>query len=604
MKRLCQSLRTYVFRVSRRVVFQNDIGSLPYEWPTAMRRSAAETFAMHRMMLIKSISNLIHNTAARLACGAFLLATLPVVHAQLPPVAHADADYAASGYLSPHGMASPKFNASTMMNPMMPSTMMPNPMQSNPVMQAGGMTMPGAAVAPVGYYGPPSCDTGPAMYGGGCDSACDSGCAPGCKCIACRVLGDGGLLGKLRGEDCGACGGGGCSTCAGGPDEPRSRLRFLCMFCRGDGCSACQCFGKGHLLGALHALAPYTDSGRCAQRWYDLSAEGLFLSRQAPGSIGVDGGVITQDGSGATGTPVISTNQIFDEGLRGGVRLSAAMIFGAGGNIEGTYIGGMNWKESTAASSPAVFDNSVPPNLVSGANLFSFITNFGTDAVPLDDVDNSVTQSIETTAKFHSAELNYRRRTVGPYCRFQGSWLFGMRYLRYDNGLGLDIVGLNNDGTGAPVPDADQRFFNSHESVKNSLFGAQLGGDIWYNLMPGVSLGFEAKGIWAKNEARRSTGFRANSINVGGFGSFYGSEREDDGTLACELQAKIVYRLSHSWSFRSAYYLIAIDEVATPTLDREFIKAAALNPSIQDTRSLSFDRVTLNGVSFGAEYIW
>ena len=302
-------------------------------------------------------------------------------------------------------------------------------------------------------------------------------------------------------------------------------------------------------------------------------------------------GVITRRGSGTAGTPEISESDIFDDDLEAGIRLSGSLIFGAGGNIEATYIGGQEWNGSATATGTG--------------DLFSFITDFGVNPAVIDDVDQSVSQTATSTAEFHSGELNYRRRTVGPYCRFQGSWLFGLRHLRYDNGLGLDIVGLTDDGTSAGPDDDILRFFNGFDDVENAMLGGQIGGDLWWNVCAGVNLGFGLKGAWLKNTITHDTRYNANSINAGAPGSFTNRARSTDTTVAGEFQAKLVYRLTHSWSFRSAYYVIAIDDVATPTFDGQFIQAA-VNNAIADPGdpALIFDRVTMQGFSVGAEYIW
>ena len=499
---------------------------------------------------------------------ALVVAMTPLIgtgllHGQAPMVRQADADFDASGYVTPAGMVPP--------------------------------SMYHGSVQPVGYCDAAPCDTcyGDAGYGaGGCDS-CGPSCGGGCGFGSC--LGLGGGCGQSYGgcDSCGgACGPLGCGgilgkmTSGGGGLSP---LRHLCCFCRGGGCSACQYVGRGYLLGALQALRPYGQAGLCAQRWYDLSAEALFLGRTSP-NIGPN--VITRQGvPGPNGTPVLTASDIVDGGIESGVRLSAALIFGAGGNLEVTYMGGHEWNDSATARSQ-------------NPDLFSFITDFGIDPVDLDDVDRSLSQSASFRSSFHSGELNYRRRTVGPYCRFQGSWLMGLRYFRYDDRFALNIVGETDDGVLAGPQDDILRFFNGSDRVKNDLLGAQLGGDLWWNMIPGVNLGVAFKGAWLNNEVSNSTNFAANSINAGAPGSFANTRRIERGTMAGELQFKLAYRLSHSWTFRSAYYLIAIDDIAHSNLDGDFIVAAAPGLGNPDQPSIQFDSLTLQGFSFGAEYLW
>ena len=244
--------------------------------------------------------------------------------------------------------------------------------------------------------------------------------------------------------------------------------------------------------------------------------------------------------------------------------------------------------------------------IVSGADLFSFISLFGTNPINgFDDTDRSIRQSIFNRIRFHSGEFNYRRRTVGPYCRFQGSWLAGLRYLRWDNKIGLSMTGLNNDAAFPGLTDGNLRFFNLSNSLENSYLGGQVGGDVWWNMMPGVQLGTEVKAMWLKAQVKNDYRMSSNSIGGGAPGARHFRREFDDGTLGIELQTKFVYRLSHSWSFRSAYYMIAIDEVADPVINRPFILATAASPP-QPTNAptMTIRSLVLNGFSFGTEYIW
>ncbi len=248
---------------------------------------------------------------------------------------------------------------------------------------------------------------------------------------------------------------------------------------------------------AFSCLRPYGEAGLCAQRWYDLSAEVLFLSHDGgAGNLGV-----TSLGTGPTGPIVLNLGQANSgNNSEAGARLSAAVICGVGGNLEATYMGGSEWKDRAFVTDP-------------NAGLFSFISNFGQSPINgFDDTDRSLVQSLDSESDFHSGELNYRRRTVGPYCRFQGSWLFGLRYLRYDDRLIYSTQGENNNTVNANLP----RFFSSNDRAQNSLFGPQIGGDLWWNIRPGVSFGMGVKGAWMQNDIKRRSVFTANSLSPTG----------------------------------------------------------------------------------------
>ncbi|WP_197231081.1 hypothetical protein [Novipirellula artificiosorum] len=524
---------------------------------------------MHRMIPPKSTCLTLIATAV-----LAIYAGLPPAHAQPPRVVHADADYEGSGYVTPAGMVPPQMYQGPVM----------------PVGYNGGGCSTGNCGSPVAYGDPnvygdmsgygamPYGDTG---YGcDRCGSGCDGlGCGGRCGCLSCRVLGEGGLLGRLgcASDGCGGCAQEGCPSCGG-----LSNLRHMCLFCQGDGCSACQFLGRGYLLGCLANLAPYQDAGRCALRWYDLSAEALFLGHGSGGS----GRDVTS--LGINGPRVLSLDDADGGDLEAGMRLSAAMIFGAGGNLEFTYMGGQDWGGSASVSDP-------------NAGLFSYISAFGTDPNNgYDDTDRSLVQSINVESDFDSFELNYRRRTMGPYCRFQGSWLVGLRHLRYTDGLIYSALGENNNTVNANLP----RYFSSNDRNKNRLFGPQAGFDVWYNLVAGVNLGFGAKLAWMQNDIERRTVLTANSLNpVATPGTVVIDDTERDTTVMGELEATLLYRLTHSWTVRSSYYLIAVEDVNYGGLDdtsiNNFVNA---NPVGQP--SYDYDSLTIQGFSVGAEYIW
>ncbi|MDA8745382.1 BBP7 family outer membrane beta-barrel protein [Rubripirellula amarantea] len=525
------------------------------------------------------------------------------VTAEPPRAQIADIDFEASGFVIPAGAS--EFTHGLVSNPVQQAGMtMPQSYgvgQTTPIPTA---MYPQGNIAQVGYFSS-SCDDG-GCDTGGCDSGCGCGASHGplfsgqwLGCNGpiqdCEPILSGGLIGKMNGScrmggpcgSCGgACGGSGCQAAAGGAGL--SGLRHMCLFCRGDGCSACQLANPAAFTSIFTFLKPYSEGGKCQQRWYDISAEALVLGHNSPGS---NLGVVTTRDSQANAVPVLFGGAGTDADLEAGVRLSGALIFGPGGSFEGTYMGGHEWTDSRTVTDP-------------GANLYSFVSNFGDDppGIGYDDTDRSVSQTIASSSKFHSGELNYRRRTMGPYCRFQGSWLAGLRYLRFDNGLRYSAVGDTTNATTGLL-----RYFESDGMAKNDFFGAQLGFDLWYHVIPGISLGVEAKGAWGQNDYETSSIYRSNSLaNQATAGQLTLTDKDRDITTMAELQFAMSYRLSHSWAFRSSYYLIAMDDVATTALDRDTIIAVVDNDPATQTSgtSVTFDSLVLNGFSLGAEYTW
>ncbi|WP_236621118.1 BBP7 family outer membrane beta-barrel protein [Rhodopirellula sallentina] len=486
------------------------------------------------------------------------------------------------------------------------------PAPIGPAAYQAAMQSPYGQVMPISYQqtaGYPVYGGGSYGYDCGCSSCdgmgCDAGyCESGCGCGSGG--GFDGILPALMGS-CSSCNGNGCGVC-------NSRLyKSGCLGkggMLGDWCSGkCMQGDFGLLVGTIggnlaafcDAIQPYSEAGKCAQRWYDLSVEAMFLGHN------FSQGNMVISTLGVDGTPVISLGDAKADDLEAGVRVSAAMIMGVGGNLEMVYVGGHEWDNNVQASA----SNTVAPDL------YSYISDFGvTPAGGFDDPDRSLTHSVSVDSVFHSGELNYRRRTVGPGCRFQGSWLVGLRYLRLDNGFGFDAVGTLTDGAGnviagteGGVGNDELRFYNSATNTKNNLFVGQIGYDLWWNMVPGVQLGFGMKGGWGQNDWERSTYINANSAGPGATAGVVSvSDRDRLETFMAEVETKIVYRFSHSWSMRVAHHLIAMDDILNTVPSASYVQDALTTVSagneVTTAPSVSFDSVVLQGFTIGAEYIW
>lgn len=357
------------------------------------------------------------------------------------------------------------------------------------------------------------------------------------------------------------------------------RLSRACLFCSGVGCGICKNVIGNYVLGTIGMLRPYGEAGIAAQRWYDLSAELMFLGVSG-GTSG--GGVVTTQG--IAGTPVLYAYSGDSDGLEVGGRLSAAFIAGPGGNIEVTYMGGNEWEGAASVEDP-------------NFGLYSFLSEFGTDPVNgFDDTDRSEFQSVSTASTFHSGEVNYRRRTVGPFGRFQGSWLGGIRYLRFDSNFDYFARGALDNST-----NLSRRFFELDSGLKNEMVGVQIGGDVWWNVIPGMNVGLGLKGGPMGNSMKRNATAYANSLGPGATpGVVSIADRRDDSTWMGELETTLLYRVSHSWTFKTSYFLLGVDDVGygfDTTAADVLINNARINPI--RTQSL-----TIEGVTWGAEYIW
>ncbi len=474
---------------------------------------------MHRMTQSRLFTR--SSSLRALAVCAALFA-LPAA-AQSPM---ANADYDASGYVTPAGMAHPS---------MYQGGVVPAGMAFSPGMQSNGPSAFPGGVIPVGF-----------MSRGQCEGDCGSYAADACSCG--NGISRGGLIGS-RNTGGGLLGSCGCfqAFCDYWSIDPRylgSNLHDVCS-----------------------SLRPHGEI--CGLRWYDLSAEAVFLGHtQGGGNM-----PITSVGPGAPPSDVALSLGDANDGdeLAAGVRLSGALICGVGGAVEATYMGGNKWNASAQATSAT-------------DDLYSFISDFG-DPV-LDDVDQSSSQSIGTQSELHSIELNYRRRTMGPYCRFQGSWLFGLRYLQFKNEMTYSTF------------NSPTRFFNSEDRVRNHMFGAQAGGDIWWNIHSGVRLGMGLKGAWVQNEIKRSFTVDANSIANTAIND---TRRGSD--LMGEFELKFIWQFNHSWKFRTAYYAIAAEDIGFGSIDKNAVLSLRPGSTPVDPGYL-LDDLVVQGISFGTEYNW
>ena len=520
---------------------------------------------MHRMTQSKLKSRLI----ATMAFAACMTINVVPSAAQAPPVPQADADYEASGYVVPPGMVHPSKYQGGVVHAGMTY---PSAYQGGPAAYPGG-------VSQVGFFGGASCD-------GNCDGGCGSCDSQGYGVGSGGICGCGGNCGEAG---CGLfdsilCGGDGCGCGCGNGKCCLSCLSKLCLFCGGDGCSACKSLCLGHMRSALGLCRPAGEL--CGLRWYDLSLEAVFLGHNAGGpNIG-----LTSFGSRETNpnAPIVlyTGDARGGDDLAFGARVSGALICGPGGNIEATYMGGNHWSDRAEVTD-------------SNEGLYSFVSFFGTDPEDgYDDTDRSLVQSVSVNSDFHSVELNYRRRTMGPYCRFQGSWLVGLRYLHFQNSLRYETLGEPES-----LGESD-RFFSSNDKIKNDLFGPQAGFDLWWNIYAGVRLGIECKAAWVQNDVDRTVIYSANSIGPGGTPASVADVFHDrSGAVMGDFQMKFVWQLSHSWKFRTAYYAVMADDIAFASVDQstitEFVEITPISsPTYQ------FDTLVVQGLSFGTEYTW
>lgn len=426
--------------------------------------------------------------------------------------------------LKPAGMALDKktqVRPASYMQGAAPGYEMMGPGMDMGAMQGGEMPMHMA------MQGPPPMEV--AMEQGYCDSG-----------VGCDSAG-----GSFFGGDCGYCGGSGCFFCGAGNG----------------------CIGSGRLMGLLGPLAPYSEGGRGAQRWFDISIGTIALQRTSnvgPFQNGAQDPVTGAFGrtnlvstNGVNGTPVLFSTDVSADRLRYGLEAIANLQTGPGAQLEFRYFGLNKWNDSRSV------------RLIQAPDLFSVFSLYGTDPNNgFDDTDRSFIHTVRLSSELHNGEVNFHRAFVTPTSWLQGGWMAGVRYLDLDERFGFDAVGSRNN----TFTFNQLRFFNFDTKTRNQLTGFQVGGDLWASVVPGLMVGLQGKGGIFGNHAEVETTAVANSIPGA-------REFLQDGKTAyvTELIASTVYRLTYSWSFRGSYNLLYVDNVA---LAQENFNTRDLNNAI------------------------
>ena len=366
-----------------------------------------------------------------------------------------------------------------------------------------------------------------------------------------HVTGDGnrgGCGGQCGPDGCGGlCGGGQCGGgCGGG-----GRCGGLCGGQCGGQCGGLQDrFGRspfdllsalrGRLANCRGSLRPYGEGGIATQRWFDISAEAMFLKRTNGGA-----NFNTSSLGANSNNFVLGTNSVPLNTLEPGLALQGNIQVGPGSNLEVVYFGLNRWENSASATSTA-------------PNLFSFLSNFGTLPINgFDDSDRSFVHTLSYSSTLNNGEINFRRRWAEPAGFFQGSFLSGVRYLDLDEQASFTARGANNN----TAANNGLRFLDYTTNTQNSLVGFQVGADLWYNVIPGVKVGVEAKSGVYNNRAHQDTAIIANSLP----NSVTEEVLSNRVAYISQIAPQAYYRLNYSWAVRSSYQLIYIDGVALAT---------------------------------------
>jgi len=343
---------------------------------------------------------------------------------------------------------------------------------------------------------------------------------------------------------------------------------------------------RGKLAGCRGKLRPYGEGGIATQRWFDVYGEAMFLARTNGGS-----NFNTTSLGPNTNNFVLGTNNVPLDELQAGLSLQANVQVGVGSNLEFVYFGLNEWENSATATSTS------PPSAT--PNLFSFLSGFG--ALPLnvgfDDSDRSLVHTLSYSSTLNNGEINFRRRWAEPAGFFQGRYLLGVRYLDMDEQARFSARGEFNNTVAAN----SLRFLDYTVNTQNALVGFQVGGDLWYNVLPGVKLGVEGKTGVYNNRAHQNTSIVSNSLT----NPVMEEVLSNRAAYITQIVPQVSYRLNHSWAFRSSYQLIYIDNVALATENFNAVPPNQLGLGLGRTPTINNDaEILLQGFTLGAEYTW
>lgn len=326
----------------------------------------------------------------------------------------------------------------------------------------------------------------------------------------------------------------------------------------------------GLLRGFFNLVSPYADGGCCAPRFFDVSVEAMWMQRD-----GVRDVPLASDG--IAGPIVLSTNQFrFDE--KPSFRFISWLQFRSMGNLEFVYYGLFNHGDQVQVTDP-------------NNNLFSAFSEFGVFPFGgFPEESNAAYMRQELSSTFDNFEINYRRHWQGPNCRFQGSWILGVRYFKFDEDFDFISVSTLNASQLRYSIDTD-----------NSLVGPQTGGDLWVCIIPGLRAGVEGKfGVYG-NHASQGTRITATSLVT----PFTESAGSNDVAFVGDASMYLTYRINYQLNLKLGYNVLFADGLA--------MAAEQFNPAPPNTFTGGNDRVaTLNdnghvwytGASIGMEYNW
>jgi len=300
---------------------------------------------------------------------------------------------------------------------------------------------------------------------------------------------------------------------------------------------------EGPLAGSLVDPAVIGRQRRCqcSPRYFDFAVEALYLNRDRS-TRDLDFAAFLVDGD-----RVLSTNDLDLEGALG-FRVTGRVQMWAGTNLEATYFGTHHWEDAATVRDP-------------GNRLYSPFSEFGLNpaGVGFQDTDQANLMSISYSSELNNVEMNYRRHFSFFRSCIQGSWLAGPRFLSLDERFTyLTRVAPHIDPFLMPPALRPAGEMNYIVKTTNNLLGAQIGGDIFACVLPGLSLGAEGKVGAYNNNASQRTLIQATTLSS----DLFEGDNTDEVALIAEANFTAVWEVTESLRLRGGAQILFIDGLA------------------------------------------
>ncbi len=282
----------------------------------------------------------------------------------------------------------------------------------------------------------------------------------------------------------------------------------------------------------------------CGPHWYDFAVDAAFLQRT---SSGFGGQAFTSLGIAGFDPPnvVLSADNLnFD--WEAGVRASVRYQMNAVSNMEAVYLDAINWRDSATVTT----DNH---------DLYSVFSHFGD--FPLggfEETDQASLQRIGYESDLDSVEWNWRHAWIKPQYRLSGSWLLGFRYVKLDEQFEFfsqvlphfDPINMVNRNAAS---------FDYRVNTDNNMYGAQVGTEFTFCVVPAFLFGGEIKAGLFGNRAQQHTTMVAVNPLVE---TTTEQANDDDVAFLSEASLYGLIQFHPLWKLRAGYQVLYLNGVA------------------------------------------